>query len=82
MTDDKVIRLVPPGERKPHENVVQLLEDLLEAARLGNISGIAAAYVRPDSTARTVWCKRGCSLALTGAAGVLHHDLCREAGDE
>jgi len=65
---------VPGG---PDEEIIQVLEELLERAKTGEVSAIAYAYVLPDHALGTGWAGArisGGGISLGFAVSSLAHD--------
>jgi len=80
---DKVVTLrkapegIVPGDAVNH-SVVEILEKYLNQARRGEITGLAAAIVRPNHTVATFWSSTEQGHAVLGAIAVLQHEYARD----
>lgn len=68
-------QILAPGEVNPE--VVQMLEDLLDHARSGEIKTVVAVFVHADDTAGS-WQKGTKSYRLVGMLTKVLHDLCAD----
>jgi hypothetical protein len=57
------------------EGIVDLLEDVLAAAREGEIASVAVAIVHRDGVAGARWSTRGSFVRILGAVDRLRHKL-------
>ena len=58
----------------PNADIIELLETLLEQAKVGEIIGLAVAYNSADRGVQTAFQYDNWLLAV-GAASLLHHDV-------
>lgn len=68
--------VAPMDPLEPDEEVIAVLEDLLERAKMGEISSIAYAYLLPEHAIGTGWAGAdygGEGIALGFAVSALHH---------
>lgn len=65
----------PVGERRPDADTVDVLEDLLERAKSGEVVGIAAVAVNADGTAGHWLAGFVTTFSAIGALSVLKHQL-------
>lgn len=60
---------------EPNPRVVALLEQQLEAARRGEVSGVAIATLSPDGCAGALWAHQSEYFSLIGAVARLQYKL-------
>lgn len=67
---------VLPGT--PNPRVIELLEQQLEAARRGEVSGVAIATLSPDGCAGALWAHQSDYFSLIGAVARLQYRLLQD----
>jgi len=63
------------GTEERAARVIEMCEEIIAAARAGQVIGLAYTYVLPDQTCAYNWAVDGCGLTALGGVALMHHAM-------
>jgi len=64
-----------PATAADNTELIKLLEETLERARAGSITGAAVATIRADGTIGNSWAGGDQTISMIASVSMLHHDF-------